>query len=162
MPANDGYCRCGCGERAPLAKRTRKDKGHVRGKPVDYVLGHNARRSPDAYEVVDAGHDTPCWLWKRHINGTGYGMVRDGKLRLAHRVYYERAKGPIPEGLTLDHLCRQRHCVNPDHLEAVTLKENIRRGWRSRGGVRTLEESMRLGLDGRESDGPMYGGRRAA
>lgn len=52
----------------------------------------------------------------------------DGKPRRAHRVAYELLVGPIPEGLVLDHLCRVRHCVNPDHLEPVTKRENERRG----------------------------------
>ena len=69
-----------------------------------------------------------CWLWTAYINRNGYGMFRLGRMQLAHRVAYEDAKGPIPEGLTIDHLCRVRACVNPDHLEAVTIGENIRRG----------------------------------
>lgn len=69
-----------------------------------------------------------CWLWTGplHSGGkTGYGWT--GK-KLAHRQAYEYAVGPIPDGLQLDHLCRVRLCVRPEHLEPVTQKENIRRG----------------------------------
>ena len=74
-----------------------------------------------------------CWNWKASLNGRGYGqigVVINGKPKncVAHRIAYELVKGPIPEGLTLDHLCRNRLCVNPDHLEPVTNKENIMRG----------------------------------
>ena len=55
-------------------------------------------------------------------------LEKSGKLRSAHRTYYERKFGPIPEDLTLDHLCRVRSCVNPDHLEAVPLVVNVDRG----------------------------------
>ena len=72
---------------------------------------------------------TGCWVWRRAGNGDGAGRVWfDGKLRLAHRVVYEMVKGPIPDGLQLDHLCANRLCVNPDHLEPVTNRENKLRG----------------------------------
>jgi len=70
-----------------------------------------------------------CWHWLRHRTPRGYGTFRvNGRLLMAHRWAYEHFKGPIPDGLTLDHLCRNRGCVNPDHLEPVTLRENILRG----------------------------------
>jgi hypothetical protein len=70
-----------------------------------------------------------CWLWQAHCNNDGYGVVSvERKLKKAHRVVYEMLVGPIDEGLTLDHLCRVRHCVNPAHLEPVTHQENILRG----------------------------------
>lgn len=69
-----------------------------------------------------------CWLWTGCTDGTGYAqMTIDYKSLKAHRVAYEAYVGPIPEGLQLDHLCRVRHCVNPEHLEPVTALENMRR-----------------------------------
>jgi hypothetical protein len=68
-----------------------------------------------------------CWLWTGNRNPNGYG--RFGKpVQYAHRVAYEAMVGPIPDGLTLDHLCRIRHCVNPAHLEPVTAAVNTMRG----------------------------------
>lgn len=73
-----------------------------------------------------------CWLWRGHVKATGYGQVafERGPVKkkfLAHRVSYELLVGPVPQGLTLDHLCKVRRCVNPAHLEPVTQKENARR-----------------------------------
>lgn len=69
----------------------------------------------------------PCWLWK---TGKNYGhFYANGRGGVAHRFSYELHKGPIPEGLTVDHLCRVRRCVNPSHLEVVTRKENVLRGF---------------------------------
>lgn len=69
-----------------------------------------------------------CWLWVANQQ-YGYGIVKFGRKQvLAHRLVYSLMKGGIPEGLTLDHLCRVRCCVNPAHLEPVTNVENIRRG----------------------------------
>ena len=70
-----------------------------------------------------------CWLWTAGKVPNGYGsFFLNSKTVYAHRVAYELVKGPIPEGLQIDHLCRVRNCVNPDHLEAVTCRENLMRG----------------------------------
>ncbi len=70
-----------------------------------------------------------CWFWRGACNEKGYGYFHwDGHWRKAHRFAYELLIGPIPEGLTIDHLCFVRHCVNPVHMEPVTLRENILRG----------------------------------
>lgn len=70
-----------------------------------------------------------CWIWTASRKPNGYAQIRScGRTLYAHRVSYEALVGPIPAGLDLDHLCRVRHCVRPDHLEAVDRATNIRRG----------------------------------
>ncbi len=71
-----------------------------------------------------------CWLWTGYLTRGGYGRLYIGSYRYeyTHRLAYEEAVGPIPDGLELDHLCRNHACCNPAHLEAVTHRENIRRG----------------------------------
>lgn len=77
---------------------------------------------------VDRSEDG-CWRWTGSLRA-GYGLFRDedGRITGAHRWYYEHANGAVPEPLVLDHLCRNRECVNPAHLEPVTRKENALRG----------------------------------
>ena len=71
-----------------------------------------------------------CWIWTKSINESGYGKFNSpaGYSNLAHRFAYQALTGSIPDDLPLDHLCRNRRCVNPEHLEPVALAENKRRG----------------------------------
>lgn len=80
--------------------------------------------------------DSQCWNWQANKSG-GYGrfILSSRRSVAAHRFFYELLVGPIPEGLHLDHLCRNRACVNPAHLEPVTQAENNRRAGALRGGV---------------------------
>ena len=79
-------------------------------------------------ERIDASGD--CWVWTGPTINTGYGVVAfDGRTELAHRLVYEMLVGPILDGFEIDHLCRNILCCNPDHLEPVTRKENVRRGY---------------------------------
>jgi len=72
--------------------------------------------------------DDGCWMWSNYIDRDGYGyMMWQGRYRPAHAVSYETFSGPIPDGMELDHLCRNRSCINPAHLEPVTHAENVRR-----------------------------------
>jgi len=81
--------------------------------------------------IVDKA--TGCWLWQRSKMPNGYGHLTVNNRQIcAHRFVYEKLKGSIPEGFTLDHLCRQPACVNPKHLEPVLYAENCRRGKRAK------------------------------
>jgi len=77
-----------------------------------------------------------CWQWTASRHPLGYGRMglggKDGGMAYAHRVSYELHFGPIPNGLELDHLCRNPGCVNPKHLEPVSHRENLLRGSRAR------------------------------
>lgn len=96
-------------------------------------------------EWHDGPMETPCWKWTGYRWNNGYGAFWDGKrLVRAHRWIYERAIGPIPSGLQIDHLCRVRDCANPSHLEVVTPRTNTLRG-ESPGAVRARAANCKRG-----------------
>lgn len=94
----------------------------VRGKTAtsnrDYILAR-----------VTVDPDTGCWIWQSCIDQYGYAKARRGGDRAGHRLSYATFVGVIPDGLQIDHLCRVKSCVNPQHLEPVTLRENMMRRW---------------------------------
>lgn len=95
--------------------QTNEGSDQAVSRPVGYIIQENG-----------------CWDWVGALNADGYGLatVAPGvrRSRQAHRIMYQKLVGPIPEGLQLDHLCRNRKCVNPGHLEPVTAMENTHRG----------------------------------
>ncbi len=77
---------------------------------------------------------TGCWNWTGQVSPSGYGIVaKAGSTIRAHRLMYEEHYGQKPTGLDVDHLCRNRLCINPEHLEAVTHRENMRRSYSPAG-----------------------------
>jgi hypothetical protein len=89
-----------------------------KGQPLEVRFWEKVEKCPDG-----------CWRWTSNHWALGYGAFNIGKKNhAAPRVAYELAVGPIPEGMSLDHLCRVRNCVNPAHLEPVTHRENVLRG----------------------------------
>jgi HNH endonuclease len=89
--------------------------------------------TPVEFERFNRSIDTStdCWLWTGTVATNGYGRAWDRerkRARPAHRYSYEMFVGPVPDGKELDHLCRNRRCVRPDHLEAVVHRENVLRG----------------------------------
>jgi hypothetical protein len=130
-------CECGCGEPAPISRQTDTKRGYVKGQPRRFRRGHHVRgcERPDLYKteryrVEDRGYETPCHIWRLAISKKGYGQEWDRErkqMRFAHAMAFERKHGPVPSGAEIDHLCRQRACVNPDHLQAVSHVVNVGR-----------------------------------
>lgn len=118
----EGVCQCGCGQRTRIAKYTRSSAGWKRGMPIRFVMNHDKRKLGPKWKV---DKETGCWNWLGFINRKGYGTLNG---RMAHKVLWEKKNGPTPEGHTIDHTCRNRRCVNLDHLEAVPHKVNCHRG----------------------------------
>lgn len=110
---------------------------HIGRRPDGSPRGSDPRER--LLSKVGATDDNGCWGWTGYRNRLGYGVFSllnppTASLRknaLAHRFVYETLVGPIPDGLVLDHLCRNRACVNPAHLEPVSGGENVRRGGNS-------------------------------
>ncbi len=103
-------------------------KGATMMDNISSVLGTRHRGTDEErflqkFQKADSG----CWEWRASVKSNGYGQFRGGGHIYAHRFSYEMFVGPIPDHYEVDHLCLVRHCVNPEHLEAITLQENRRR-----------------------------------
>lgn len=130
----------------------------------DHMYKSIAERIKANISVNDGG----CWEWQRRKDKDGYGVMwigakPDRKIMFAHRVSYAEMVGEIPNGLQLDHLCRNRSCVNPEHLEPVTSAENTKRGLISRGnenfcqnGHQRTAENTRINPSGYKACRPCH------
>lgn len=99
--------------------------------PMKYIRLADPKWEAAARVLLRLELNGDCWVWPGPVDGSGYASVRmrnPRRFMKIHRLLYEVFVGPIPEGLTIDHLCRKRTCANPAHLEAVTLRENVLRG----------------------------------
>lgn len=116
-----GFCRCGCGNKTPIAKRNVYRRGHVKGEPVPVLHGHNRRAGAPHFRVESTGYDTPCYLWNHGKTSNGYAQTSFGRAtKLVHRLTYEAANGSLTKGLELHHLCERRNCIRPDHVVPLT------------------------------------------
>lgn len=143
MPGKHGSKTCPtCGREFALtiptqtwcSKTCRRGSGRTPINIIDRFMSH-----------VCADPFSGCWLWGSQLNHNGYGVFRlnsrqslEHRSTSAHRIAYELFVGAIPSGMQLDHLCRVRCCVNPAHMEIVSLQENLRRGDGNRAAVRSI------------------------
>lgn len=106
-----------------------KQKTNEKGQFVKGMTPWNKR--PEAqrfWEKVDKSGEGGCWLWIAQLSPDGYGRFTHNGGALAHRFAWVEKHGAVPRGMQLDHLCRTRNCVNPDHLELVSNQMNTQRG----------------------------------
>lgn len=131
---SDHPCECGCGQLTNLAPFTWKTKGWAKGKPIRFVKGHYRRDLMKRRTLAEAfvlhaipGPAGECWEWRGPRDLYGYGVIgHGGKTLKAHRVSWELANGPIPEGQAVCHRCDNPPCWNPSHLFSGTQQDNLR------------------------------------
>lgn len=114
------------------------------GQPKCIACGQWSKRHVDSAVIMARIRErcdtdaSGCWVWRGSKNPAGYGVIGvDVRKHLVHRLSFTASKGDIGNGNTIDHTCRNKPCANPEHLESVTLQENLRRGVEARGGLIT-------------------------
>ena len=149
VPNTTVFCACGCGSLTNLAPRTDPKYGWVIGKPMKYLLGHNTRSTPHPLGHYRVNEETGCWEWLLSLDEDGYGRLTiDGENHRAHRWYYEQRYGPLPGDDVPDHRCKNRKCVNPEHMQQRTFEDNSRFkitnkiGYREAKAIRILAEAF--------------------
>lgn len=150
-------CACGCGEQTAMIRASDATKGERRGDYRTYVRGHTNRKpiaiTEGDYELEDRGFVTKCWIWKGSIDNKGYAIRTRSrnkqklKTNRAHRISYEQFIGPIEDGKTIHHACRQTRCINPSHLEQLPNSDNVRHSHKHR-----LPRSLRDKIVKRDSN----------
>lgn len=115
-------CLCGCGKPVVSGR-------WLRGHAAHKLIRERNVWGPPKWGEQDRGHETLCWIWTGALSNKGFGTTRwRGKDWKAHRRSWIEARRELVAGLELDHLCGERSCVNPDHLEQIHHAENTRRG----------------------------------
>ena len=118
----------GCGKKRYMKGLCQGHFNHQKkGKPLAVLRRWRARLEDCFQEVPCASKEVKgnCWQWTMSRTGGGYGKKWVGdRFVLAHRAMWEKLRGPIPDGMLIDHVCRNRACCNPDHLRVVTPKQN--------------------------------------
>lgn len=103
--------------------------------PVDFV-GMNLTPAEHERFMSKTAKQGDCWLWQAPLDKDGYGVFYlRRRPRRAHRVGWYMLRGEIPAGMVINHVCGNRHCVNPQHLEMVTVRENALKDSRSLGAL---------------------------
>lgn len=142
-------CACGCGKTTSKIRWSDEPRGLVRGQYREYINGHYNRKPTEItendYELEDRGFVTECWIWSGHVDRKGYPIrqrsregERAGTTR-AHRISYEQFFGPIQDGMTIHHVCRQTRCINPGHLEPMSISDNTYDSLRNRMSRKTRQ-----------------------
>lgn len=169
-----GYCQDGCGMQTAIAPKTSTRRGWIKGEHLRFVHGHKLPKRPRK-QIVSASQRwvvdevSGCHFWQGSICN-GYGIISvNGQRHQAHVWFFEQSHGAVPADLQLDHLCHtqdmqcvggtsciHRSCVNPAHLEPVTLAENFRRARghpHMRGYQLTLAQAREILAIGRTRSG---------
>jgi hypothetical protein len=144
-------CACGCGSYLPPKDRQYPNGRIVKNVSIKFLPGHNGRKK-NRYIICPI---TGCWIWQLGTTESGYGTFQKNfgrdlngkriiKTIFAYRHYWEQKYGSIPDNLEPDHVCRNRICVNPDHIELVTHAENVRRSPKTLLSVEKVKEAKKL------------------